>query len=565
MLLARKFAWALLCLALIIAVSPTNITKGGTNDEPAVSGNSLPPLDPESPTDPYRIFMPCAFQSYCQSLEPSPFGIQIAALHEFIQPDTAQKSGMGDQDMQSNNDSAESLTVLAQALKDSGAGWARVHIDWSSIQPNEPTGGNATYNWAWYDRALALVVSTGVRITANISKPPSWILANSPPCPNKISAIKIEQAKEFMAAIVNRYKGEPYNIHVWELINEPDSIDTYGCNAGGQPQLGIEYATLLEQVYPVIKAADPEAKVIMGGIAYDWFYASEDNLYRDGVPNGKFNRYFIDSVFSSGATSSGAANSVDAINFHYFRPFHAEWEQWTTGMRPTCGYYTMHDRTQPTYSPSGYDVLAKGSHILERLKTCYGINKPFWITEAGQHGINKAADVNAEATLEDQARYVFTVHARGLALGAENITWYTLKVYHPLFPGDYQGLLFDSRDGDLDNQPKPAFYAYQTLTRELAGYHYTPTINRFYQAEAYTFSHPCQADKIIAWSYLTSGFTPFTVGNASSLKLVYRPDGSGTPSQRTITDGSRDDLDRMINGRITLALTKEPVIIQPIP
>ncbi len=562
MFLVRKFAWVLLCLALLVISPPAYTANGSLMPETPISGdNSLPPPDPEDPTEPYRIYMPCAFQSYCQSAEPSPFGIQIAALHEFIQPDgdaNNRASGL-------SGGTAGELPVLAQALKDSGAGWARVYIDWASIQPTAPSGGVASYNWAWYDRALALVASSGVQINGNISNPPFWMRAGSPPCANKIDAAKIEYARDFMAAIVNRYKVAPYNIHVWELINEPDAIDTYGCNAGGQPQLGIEYADLLEQAYPVIKATDPEAKVIMGGIAYDWFYASPDNLYRDGVANGKFNRYFIDDVFSSGASPGGAAEYVDAINFHYFRSFHAEWEQWTNDMQPTCGYYTLHDRSQPTYAPSGYDVLAKGTHILGRLKTCYGVEKPFWITEVGQHGIQNPPGNSIETTLDNQARYVFTVHARALALGAENVTWYALKIYHPLFPGDYQGLLFDSRDGALNNQPKPAFYAYQTLARELAGYHYKPTGNRFYQAEAYTFSHPCQPDKTIAWSYLTTGFVPFTVDNARTVKLVYRPDQSGTPVQQIITDGSRDDLDRKFNGSITFALTIEPVIIQTIP
>ena len=34
---------------------------------------------------------------------------------------------------------------------------------------------------------------------------------------------------------------------------------------------GADYAQMLCAVYPAVKAASPNARIVLGGIAYDWF------------------------------------------------------------------------------------------------------------------------------------------------------------------------------------------------------------------------------------------------------------------------------------------------------
>jgi len=163
------------------------------------------------------------------------------------------------------------------------------------------------------------------------------------------------------------------------------------------------------------------------------------------------------------------------------------------------------------------------------------------------------------------------VYARGLSLGAQNITWYALKIIPSITGNDYQGLLYDSRDPSLDNQPKPAFYAYKSLTHELTGYYYSPTLTATLTtppgAEAYAFTNPCQVTKIIAWYNQNSGDVPFVITSAKSVRLVFRPNDDGTDNKQNITivDGGAGDLDKVVNGSITIALSQEPLIIQPNP
>jgi len=197
------------------------------------------------------------------------------------------------------------------------------------------------------------------------------------------------------------------------------------------------------------------------------------------------------------------------------------------------------------------------------MKTCYGVDKPLWLTEVGFHG--KTNPGTSDMTLDNQARYVFTVNTRSLSFGVENITWYAMKINPIVNADDYQGLLYDSRDPGLENQPKPAYYAYQTLARELTGFRFSTTIGGLSNAEAYVFTDSCNLRKIVAWSNKTSGTSPLTLSSTSSARLTYRPYNNGAPNITTIFDGQSGDQDGSVNGSIRLALTLEPVIIQTSP
>jgi hypothetical protein len=277
-----------------------------------------------------------------------------------------------------------------------------------------------------------------------------------------------------------------------------------------------------------IKAADPDAVILMGGVAHDWFteYA------------GPFDRYFPDDVLKHGGGSY-----VDALNMHYFRDWHAEWERWDPESEdrrngwlaaPTCG--DLFDGAGQEYEAGGIDVQAKVTHIQNRSAACFGVNKPLWITEVAEHGYTG----NPESLVR-QARYVIQVYARALAAGVENMTWYALTT-----PNDHyeQGLLFD------DWTPKPAFYAYQTMTSELTGFEYAST-ESVAGGEAYQFVDVCGRRKTVAW-----GSGSLTLDRAQKARVV---DRMGTESG--VQDGGPADADGVRNGAIAIALTSEPVFV----
>jgi hypothetical protein len=457
---------------------------------------------------------------------PSRFGLQIAALHEMT-PDTATpEDGIfarprTEAEWQALYESA--YVTLTTALRDSGAGWARVRVEWATIEPNAPQPGQPPdYVWGpYHDVKLGLVAEAGVRLIATIGDAPDW--THDHPCA-PIYPDRLDEFAQFLTDMVNRYKKPPYYIKHWEVFNEPDYDGSEGQHVGyacyGND--GDLYAQMLAVAYPAIKAADPEATVLMGGLAYDRFTEY----------GGPFLRYFPDEVMEHG----GGAY-IDALNIHYFPDFHAEWERWVPqGNPPTCG--NVEDGVGTPYEAWGIDLIAKTNHIHNRMATCWGVDKPVWITEVAEHG-----HPGNPSSLAKQARYVIQGNVRGLAAGAEHIDWYALTTPNdpPNDPWEFQ-LLYD------DWTPKPGFYAYQTLTAELSGYEYARTLD-VPDVEGYVFQSPGQPEKTVAWGSGTLTFAP-----ASQLRIVDR-EGDET----FIEDGGTGDIDGIQNGAVELQLTAEPV------
>ena len=467
----------------------------------------------------HTLSLPFVVSQYCgpHPPAPSPFSIQIAALHQMA------RTAEGDQSLVMLTEDEwlalydTAFVTLTTALAESGAGWSRVAINWAWIQPGEPP---AEYVWGpYHDEKLLLVAEAGVRLIGTVMMAPDW--AAETLC-DPIYPDRLDEFAGFLTDLVNRYKQPPYNIKHWELFNEPDFSWTGGAGIGmacwGYD--GDKYAQMLAAAYPAIKAADPEATVLMGGVAYDWFIEY----------GGPFNRYFPDEVMAN-----GGGDYIDTLTFHYFPGYHAEWERWVPhGNPPTCGL--VEDGLGTPYEAWGIDVIAKTNHFRNRMSTCFGVDKPVWVTELGEHGYSNDPD-----SLAQQARYVIKGNVRALSAGVENISWYAMDTYNDNYE---TALLFE------DWTPKPAFYAYQTMTAELTGYEYARALD-VPSAEAYVFTDVCGQEKTVAW-----GSGTLTVASAGRLRVVDR-DGNET----VVVDGGAGDVDGVQNGVVMLQLADEPVFV----
>jgi hypothetical protein len=474
---------------------------------------------------PWRVFLPLVGRDCCpgSATVASPFALEIAALHQIqgqglaltVDPLTeAEWLALYD----------EAFPTLVEALEESGAGWARVRINWSWIQPDPPPAG---YVWGpYHDEKLRLVAETGVQLIASVEHAPDWA-ADSPCAP--IYSDRLGDFAQFLTDLVNRYEEPPWSIKHWELVNEPDGTwpNLWQGGLGCWGYDGDQYAQMLAVAYPAIKGADPGATVLMGGVAHDWFTEY----------GGPFYRYFPDDVMEAGGGSY-----VDVLSFHYFPDFRAEWERWDPDSyerqmgwlpAPTCG--DLFDGQGTAYEARGVDLIAKTTHFRNRMSACFEVSKPVWVTELAEHGYANDPD-----SLAQQARYVIQGYARGLAAGAENITWYALVTINDSYE---QGLLFD------DFTPKPAFYAYKTLTAELTAYTYARTLS-VPAVEGYVFASPCGQEKTVAWG---SGTLTF---EAVQLRVVDRQ-GDVT----FVVDGGAGDVDGATNSAIRLQLTADPVFV----
>jgi len=461
----------------------------------------------------------------------SPFSLQIAALHQI---------SINTLDLENESNPDESVySSLADALTDSGADWTRVRVEWELIEPNKPVPGQPPeYDWQYHDDNLRLVAATGVNMIATLSDSPSW--AASFPC-GPLYTDRLDEFARYLTDLVKHYKEPPFNIQHWELVNEPDSnryISGHFTGHGCWAYDGDQYAQMLAIANQAIKEVDPQATVLMGGIAYDWFEEY----------GGPFYRYFSDD-----AMVNGGGNHIDALNFHFFTDFHEEWDRWNPNSddrrygwipAPTCG--NVDDGEGTPYDVEGFDVVAKITHFRNRMNVCYGVSKPVWVTEVGVHGF-----IDDKGSLINQARYVIKVYARALSAGVQNITWFSLD--QPPYDRFGQALL------NPDFSPKPAFFAYQTLTSELDGfYEYSHNRNTCSwnsagascPVEAYIFKDGFSEEKTVAWGSSLLSF------QADELRVVDR-DGK----EIFIMDGGDGDEDGELNGSVKLQLSNDPVFV----
>jgi hypothetical protein len=303
----------------------------------------------------------------------------------------------------------------------------------------------------------------GLRVVATIQFAPEW----AHKLPGRYCGPIDEQAlgafAQFLSAAVSRYSVPPYNIHHWELGNEPDIdpslVDArsgHGC--WGDQSLpyygGGYYAEMLKQVYPAIKAADPQAQVLIGGLLLDC-----DPTH---PPEGKDCK---PALFLEGILRNGGGNYFDIVSFHGYPLYNGSLEL---------------DRHFVGWGYRGGVVLGKVDFLRE-VMSAYGVDKPIMHTEGALLCPELLVDHCAPPTTafyESQADYAVWLHTRNLAAGVEATFWFRLK--GPAWR--HCNLL------TRQQQPKPVYHALRTLSQQLTGATYSKPVTLFAELEGYEFT-----------------------------------------------------------------------------
>ena len=336
-------------------------------------------------------------------------------------------------------------TNIAGLAQNSGIYWARMDaFDWAQIEPVKTNP--RTYNWdVVNEEALKAASVNEINVIAIIRNSPSWAQKNPPsPC-GPIKQTNFPDFAEFLRELVKKYGVHPYNIRYWELGNEPDLDPTqvpfdsvFGCWGDLDDRYfgGGYYAEMLKVAYPAIKAADPMAKVLLGGLLLDC-----DPTETDSCKAGKF---------LEGVLRNGGGNYFDILNFHGYVPF----------IGPSSGYRSLYfDDNFPKWKHRGGVVLGK-LDFLQFMLAQFGIDKPIFHTEGSLICPEyNPIDCNSPDNefYEAQADYVVWLLVRNWASGVEATIWYAFQG-----PGwRYGGLL------DAAQNPKPAYNSLKFLTQEL--------------------------------------------------------------------------------------------------
>jgi polysaccharide biosynthesis protein PslG len=169
--------------------------------------------------------------------------------------------------MWSDYTDAERIAVLDK-IAAAGLTWVRIDMGWSSFQ--ERCG---TCSGGWYlDRANLLVDAArarGLKVLVTIWRTPGWANDQAGELAPPAAAGDFGR---FMSWLASRFRGR---VSAYELWNEPDSKDFFTGTVG-------QYAALVRAAYPAVKAADPEAQVVLGGPVNNdtgWLRS----VYRSGV------------------------------------------------------------------------------------------------------------------------------------------------------------------------------------------------------------------------------------------------------------------------------------------
>ncbi len=159
-----------------------------------------------------------------------------------------------------------------------GAGWVHQSISWADGEFD----GKGQYNSWWFpewDAAVDKARARGLNVALTIDGAPCWASADpARRCTGTWTdwswnrswkPANVADYADFVRYVVNRYKAK--GVHTFEIWNEPNYAQFWpsGPNAA-------EYVVLLKAGYAAVKAADPGATVLMGGLSSnDWRYLEQ--------------------------------------------------------------------------------------------------------------------------------------------------------------------------------------------------------------------------------------------------------------------------------------------------
>lgn len=380
------------------------------------SMGNIPQGDEDVSTLDYSVFMP-----YVVDFSPYPSSLAVETLRDL------------GKDRQ-----------LTARLVELNTGVVRLseRISWRKLQPNE----GDPINWsllADFENELRLLKELGVRPVVVLNDSPYWATVKPTSCA-AVRADKFAAYASFIQQMVAHFKSEEFNVHDWELGNEPDvdpdlpnfPIDSvYGCwgDIDDKYYGGKHYGKMLKFVTPYIRQEDPRAKIWFGGLVLSTPETTDPTL---GKPE----------LFLKGVLEEGAENYFDILGFHGHTKYY--------GMMIDAEAFLS-----GPWNVWGGGIVGKIKYLRDML-AAYGVQKPLVINEIGVGCDTDQYDFcnpPIPRFYDYQADMLLRIALRVINQDVDGFTWYTLEG-----PGwRYQGLL------DAGYNPQKAFVVYRELNRQI--------------------------------------------------------------------------------------------------
>ena len=297
-------------------------------------------------------------------------------------------------------------------MADAGIGWARTNWAWKDLQPKQ-----GPFDYTHLDDVDRVAAEHHIQVLPILTAVPAW----SATAPDQLKAkygnlspvdryrpANIEDWLRYVQNVVKRYgaaddaPGSP-RIKYWEVWNEENIPEFWPPTPNP-----VEYLALLKATYQTIKAADPTAKVVLGGLANAGINSDGSN--------------YLQSLYDLGGVSY-----FDVVSIHYY--------------------------SAPMYG------VAPVQHAVESVRAIMDSHgdrgKPLWLTEIGW---SDTASSGGTATKDEIATFLKAVYTAPLP--ADLIFWYNFRNIFANSPDPEHnfGLV------NADFTPKPAYNAYKSLT-----------------------------------------------------------------------------------------------------
>lgn len=390
---------------------------------------------------------------------------------------------------------------------EAGAFWFRRNsVMWSAVEPEE-----GLRNWeplADLEEEMISVNQSGSRLIMIISSTPTWAQAIPGAACGPVAQEKLLAFSQFANELVLRYSVPPYGVKYWELGNEPD-IDPslvapdsiFGCwgDADDPYYGGGYYAEMLKQVYPQIKAADPDAQVLVGGLLLDCDPVNP--------PEGKNCQ---SSLFLEGILRRGGGDFFDGISFHAY-DYYAGENQYANSNWHSSGVSTG-------------PVLVPKTRYLKSLLAAYQLGDKYLINSevglmcgsTGDEPICQSRDFGLT-----KAYYTVESNLSAQAEGLRSNIWYTLYGWRGT-------ALVDEQD-----KPLPAYDAFSFSARQLSGMAVIRAVNEISGVRGYELGRG-ERRLMILWS-VDGQEHPFEFEKEPSAIFNVFGDASQTEKSVTIT------------------------------
>lgn len=304
--------------------------------------------------------------------------------------------------------STSDQNTTVAAMQDAGTKWTRLSVQWKDYEPAR--GQYAGWDVAQVDRAVQLCRGAGIRVLLDVVNAPAWASATNDSGQGNVPRNPADFAA-FMSYLATRYRGQ---ISAYEIWNEPDIQRFWnpGPNAAA-------YTALLKEAYAAVKAGDPNALVVSGGLAWD--YESSTSSYLTKM------------------YAAGAKGSFDVVAVHDF----------------------------PDGSiANGLTTWAQGRRTAHRVMLANGDDKPIWITEYGFNTAAPGSGWQPSSTPQQQADLL----GKAFQVMDQDAPWLQVAFYYN-FRNNYwqydKPTDMEAQFGLLksDFTPKPAYFVFKSYAR----------------------------------------------------------------------------------------------------